>query len=886
METYLLERLQEILGGSYRVEREIGAGGMSRVFLAREVELDRLVVVKVLPHDLAAGLNADRFRREIQLVAKLQHPHIVPLLSAGAREGILYYTMPYAAGENLRARLLRLRELPVPDAAKILREVADALDYAHEQGVVHRDIKPENILFSGGHALVTDFGVSKALSSATSETPAQGAGSLTSLGIALGTPTYMAPEQAAADPRVDHRADIYSLGIVGYELLTGSPPFTGATPQQVLSAQVTAAPLPLTQHRPGLPAALVAAIMRCLEKHPSDRWQTASELRTELETILSTSGATTPVTSVARPLFAWNPRRIAVVAGVAGLIVTALIVSTIAFRRSGETLTIVTTRQLTSSPGLEVQPAVSPDGKMVAYVGYDARHSQVLVRQVSGGRAVPLTDTSVDGIFPAWDPSGSAVYFSRLDGIYSVPALGGPPSKAFNDPNLYDCAWASGADKMACASAKDGGLYLVDSRGGSSIRLVDSRGSEQLFAPQWSPGDKLLAYVRGNSTFVSGPALGNIAPSAIWVVSANGGEPVRITDDTHLHMSPVWMPDGSLLFVSSNGGARDIYRQQVDGAGRPKGDAMRLTTGLNVHTISLSRDGHWLVYTVLTTIANVWSTPITAGPSAASPVFHPLTTGNQTVEHLSVSPDWKWLAYDSNLNGNQDIYKVALAGGEPQQLTHNGADNFGPAWSPDGTEIAFHTLANGNRDILVMPSDGSGVHPAAATERQERLASWSPDGLRIVYHGDRDSAFMVTRPAVRSQRWSSPKFLCSPCRFPRVSPDAQWILFADDAGNLLKLAPAGGPKVKIARLAEAKTPAAGFIWSRDSRTVYFVARDQQRIWGLWKVPSAGGEPVRLLSFTDSGKDLYRPGLSLDGANFYFSLGSRESDLWIMELARK
>src|SRR5688500_2204095 len=193
---------------------------MSRVFVATELELDRQVVVKVLPPDLAVGVNTDRFRREIQMAARLQHPHIVPLLAAGAKGSLLYYTMPFIAGENLRARLNRTGELPIQEATRLLREVVDALSHAHGQGVVHRDIKPENILISGNHVLITDFGVSKALSSATAESPAAGH-TLTSLGIALGTPAYMAPEQAAADPHVDHRADIYAVGVRSEERRVG-----------------------------------------------------------------------------------------------------------------------------------------------------------------------------------------------------------------------------------------------------------------------------------------------------------------------------------------------------------------------------------------------------------------------------------------------------------------------------------------------------------------------------------------------------------------------------------------------------------------------------------------------------------------------------------------
>src|SRR5881398_3320270 len=256
----LRDRLQSALGDAYRIERELGGGGMSRVFLAEEVRLSRQVVVKVLPPELAAGVSADRFEREIQLAAKLQHPHIVPLLTAGSRGDLLYYVMPHIAGESLRARLAHERALPIGETVLILRDVCDALAYAHGHGVVHRDVKPDNVLLSGKHALVTDFGVAKAVAESTGKT------ALTSLGVALGTPAYMAPEQAAADPNTDHRADIYAVGALGYEMLAGRPPFIGP-PQAVLAAHVTSQPEPVTKYRDSTPPALAALVMRCLAKH-------------------------------------------------------------------------------------------------------------------------------------------------------------------------------------------------------------------------------------------------------------------------------------------------------------------------------------------------------------------------------------------------------------------------------------------------------------------------------------------------------------------------------------------------------------------------------------------------------------------------------------------
>jgi tRNA A-37 threonylcarbamoyl transferase component Bud32 len=289
--TDLRNQLQQSLGEAYRLERELGGGGMSRVFLAVETALGRQVVVKVLLPELAASVSVDRFRREIQLAAQLSHPHIVPLLAAGDAAGLPWFTMPYVTGESLRSRLLRDRELPVVDSIRILRDVASALAYAHAQGVVHRDIKPDNVLLSHGVAVVTDFGVAKALT-ASADTMHTG---ITSMGVTLGTPAYMAPEQCSADPGLDHRVDIYAYGITAYEMLTGQTPFHGRTPHAMLGAHMAAIPEPITQHRPGLPPVLAHLVMRCLEKRAADRPQTATELISTIDMLTTPSGGTIPL---------------------------------------------------------------------------------------------------------------------------------------------------------------------------------------------------------------------------------------------------------------------------------------------------------------------------------------------------------------------------------------------------------------------------------------------------------------------------------------------------------------------------------------------------------------------------------------------------------------
>jgi serine/threonine-protein kinase len=296
--TDLREQLQGTLGAAYVLERELGGGGMSRVFLAEDRSLERLIVVKVLLPELAAGMSVDRFRREILLSAKLQHPHIVPVHAAGESHGLPYFTMPYVDGESLRGRIARDGELPVSDALRILRDVASALNYAHSRGVVHRDIKPDNVLLSSGVAVVTDFGVAKALTVSASATHAGSSSSSTSTGLALGTPTYMAPEQATADPSMDHRVDIYAFGIMAYEMLTGQPPFTNRSPQAVLAAHVTEEPEPVERRRPSVPPQLCALIARCLEKHPADRPQSAGEIMQALDAMATPSGGMSPTGTV------------------------------------------------------------------------------------------------------------------------------------------------------------------------------------------------------------------------------------------------------------------------------------------------------------------------------------------------------------------------------------------------------------------------------------------------------------------------------------------------------------------------------------------------------------------------------------------------------------
>ena len=441
----------------YRIERELGAGGMATVYLAQDLRHGRQVAVKVLRPELAATLGPQRFLQEIQIAARLTHPHILPLHDSGESGGFLFYVMPYVEGESLRDKLGREGELPVAESVRILKEVTDALAYAHGRGVVHRDIKPENVMLSGRHALVTDFGVAKALREAT------GRQQQTTAGVALGTPAYMAPEQAAADPHMDHRADIYAVGAMGYELLTGRPPFTGSSPQAVLAAQVTEQPRPVTDHRHAVPPAVANTIMRCLEKKPADRWQTAGELHAQLESLASTpSGGITPAATrpidalviPARPArrWAWG-----VLAGAAILAVLGL--ATARYLGNGtppvvrDRIAVLPFDNRTGDPN-QAAAGIALGERIIAAAGGEglslvssavAFSAMPVAGGDAGKRASAVSRTTGSGVVV------SGAYYKRPGGIeYQVELLSMPAGKQLVtlDPILVDAAQSSSLDGL------------------------------------------------------------------------------------------------------------------------------------------------------------------------------------------------------------------------------------------------------------------------------------------------------------------------------------------------------------------------------------------------------------------------------------------------------
>lgn len=433
----MLERLTAALADRYRIVREVGAGGMATVFLAEDLKHGREVALKVLRPELAATMGPERFFREIQVAARLQHPHILPLHDSGEADGFLFFVMPFVAGESLRDRLTRLGELPVSDVVRIASQVADAISYAHSQGVVHRDIKPDNVMLSGRHALVADFGVAKAVSEAA------GANSVTTAGVALGTPTYMAPEQATADPHLDHRVDIYAIGVMLYEMLTGRPPFEGLAPAQMLVAHVTETPQPVRVRREACPPELEAVVMRCLAKRPADRFQSADDVLHALEPLSASSGGITPTQT--RPATAVeaataSPRgNSRLVLGVSAVAIVAALAAW-GFTRGDAPVPEIALSSLervkVTSSGWARSGALAPDGNRAAFFerrcdGAGACALDLRVQDIGGaGSSVLVAGLAfADGV--DWSPDSRWIAFTGTYrdrfGAYVIPSLGGTP---------------------------------------------------------------------------------------------------------------------------------------------------------------------------------------------------------------------------------------------------------------------------------------------------------------------------------------------------------------------------------------------------------------------------------------------------------------------------
>jgi Tol biopolymer transport system component/DNA-binding SARP family transcriptional activator len=570
----------------------------------------------------------------------------------------------------------------------------------------------------------------------------------------------------------------------------------------------------------------------------------------------------------------------------------ALAAAAIVLRRTAPPAIVLgRTSRITAEPGLEIHPSLSPDGTLVAYAAGPPGAMRIYVRQLVGGRTIAVTQgLAGDHHWPRWSPDGTRLSFESGGAIYLVPALGGaakllvPATSAPRDEGPGFVAWSPDGSRIAYTVERS--IYVRPASGGPATRMATL---DQPHSLAWSPDGSWIAFVRGNAAFsYTRNAIGNIAPSSVWIMPAAGGAPMPITDAASLNTSPAWLPDGrGLLFISDRDGSRDLYRVALDRGGRPTGAPVRLTSGLALHGIDLSRDGRVLVYTGFTEYANIWALPIPAhGAVASAADARPLTAGHQSIEGMAVSPDGRWLAFDSDRGGAQAIYRVALAGGEPEPLsTADSGGDFMPSWSPDAHEIAYYGFRQGRRRLYVMPVDGGPPTSVAADSGNQRFPDWSPDGRRLVFYSDRGGRFELFVVQRDGGRWIAPRQLTTEGgQEPRWSPDGRAIVYVHDAALWL-IAPDGGAAHRLLAPGDSTgrpTPLLG-VWSPDGRSIYYKALDTLGRATLWSVPAAGGEPTLLVRFDDPARSSPRAEFTTDGTRFYFTIPERESDIWRMDL---
>src|SRR5881628_1608185 len=541
--------------------------------------------------------------------------------------------------------------------------------------------------------------------------------------------------------------------------------------------------------------------------------------------------------------------------------------------------------------------AGSPDGKLVAYVAGPPGQTRLFVRQVDGGAPVEVVREQGGQRFPFWTPDGRRILFQSARGIEIVPALGGTPRVlvAGSGPGLV--AGPIAPDGRSFLFVLGDSLYVRPLEGGGP-RVVAT--GKELHSAAWSPDGRRIAYVLGNVGFVTTSSFGNIAASSIWVVSADAGAPMRVTDDQSLNVSPTWAPSGGgLLYISNREGGRDVYQVALSGAGRPRGPPVRLTTGLGAQGISVSPDGRRLAYAVFAERSNVWSLPVPPAGKGTVSISRalPVTTGNQTIEVLALSPDGAWLAFDSDRGGAQQIYRVRLAGGEPEQLTSDSASASSPAWSPDGREISFHTFRGGLRRVFVMPVEGGTPVQVTTGPDDDVNVQWSPDGQRLLllanmYSGN-PALEVVTRHADRS--WSAPQPLpvvvgsdTLQAGIAAWSPDGRLIACPCREG-LVVLPATGGPGRLLV-----PAPSPTFIarsarqpqWSPDRRLIYYLTADSAGVHGVTVVPATGGAARVVVRFDDPTRPWHRYGFLVSRDHFYFTLGDLQSDIWVAEVGRR
>ncbi len=823
------DRLAAALSDRYRIEGALGTGGMATVYLAEDLRHDRKVAIKVLKPDLAAVLGAERFVQEIKTTAALTHPHILPLFDSGEAGGFLFYVMPYVKGETIRDRLNRETQLGVEEAVRIAREVADALDYAHRHGVIHRDIKPENLLLHDGRAMVMDFGIALAVSAAAG-------GRMTETGLSLGTPHYMSPEQATAEREITGRSDLYALASVLYEMLSGDPPHTGATAQQIIVKIIAEEAAPLRKQRPSVPPNVSDAVATALQKLPADRFSSAKDFAQALRDPAYRSPGGTGDEAEAgagaggrAPSGGWDPRAWPIPAravGVAAALLAALVFWLAASPGQGPAgpLPVVAT-QLDLFEVPMPRFAVSPTG---AFAWTDTTGVRIRPPGSMDDRLLPVTGRpwelgfSPDGASLVFITDGNAPGQSggRGDVLRRVSVTGGAPRTLYREPgDLYWTTW--GDDGWIYVATETGTVLRVPEAGGAPDTLV-------VLDDRWVTGGTVLP---GGRTLL----LSDIDPdwrttrvtTRILALDLRIRDPVTILEGMS---SPQWSPTGHLLAILPEEGTLHAFRFDprrlaVLGSGTPVAEGIFVDiVGEGSYEVT---PGGMLAYR---------SGPSSFGQIGASFRLASLgTDGSLSFLPLqptgglegAYSPDGRRLAY----RRDGRIWVFDLEVGTHRELLTGGPDHVGLAWSPDGRRIAFGTVSAGvPGPIHAVEVDGGsevqvlGGRPGARNSPAQWLSdgtvllqSWAstggpPDIYRLEVGGD-----TLALPVLDAD-WGD--------RQPQVSPDGRWLAYISSEGGRASAVVRRWPDL-TRRITLTGTGSTSPLWSPDGRTLYLLQSDEE-----------------------------------------------------------
>jgi Tol biopolymer transport system component len=631
---------------------------------------------------------------------------------------------------------------------------------------------------------------------------------------------------------------------------------------------------------------------RLLQKNRDLRFTDSRQVVVALVQLLATTSAT-PSSPRGRVIsLKW--------AAAGAAVVLAVALPLFLFRPTGVgSLEIARTWQVTHAPGLEADPDLSPDGTLLAYSSGQEGQMRIHVRQIQGGNTITLTD-GVPGNhrWPRWSPDGSQILFQSENGVFVVPSLGGFAGRLV-DPGpgneVYGADWSPDGASVVYAQADT--VYIRDVQS----RVVRSEFST--FEPHslsWSPNGRHLAYVSGSPFFVFGAStFANLGASVVWIYTFDRNQQHRVTPEAGQSVSPAWAPDGkSLMWVSNVGGSRDVYHVDIAASGAPRGDPDRLTTGLDARSISISEDGRRVAYSLFHATANVWSVALSAaGPVSVADAV-PITRGNQRIESINVSPDEEWIAFDSDLAGNQDIYILPLSGGEAAQLTTNTADDFTPSWSPDGKSVAFHSFRDGNRELYTVSTDDRTEERVTVHPSQDRAPDWSPDGRRMVFFSDRTGRQELFVVDQESGGWGDPRQLTFDGGLhAEWSPNSELIAYisgsqthgmTSNVHELRLVSTDGKSPVVLLAAEELGLPVPEALeWSVDGRFIFYKAFDKHGAASIWRVPISGADPELVVRFDDPRRrTLYRHELAVDGGHVYFTLGDFESDIWMMEFSNQ